>query len=461
LIAKPPSTSAPQTSPPPNEGEGYRSAVAISKRLARAVAHPLRLHILSELNKRDAMSPKQLKETTGATESIQTILKHCRRLEELGCLEEVGKRKSGRHLECLFRPVRRPLFDNEAWESLPRAMKRGVSERAFSTYIERLAQAVEAGTFDARWDRQFTWATYTYDERAWKEMVQAVDALFWCTLESWVEATLRLVDSGEEPIPVTMSLSFIESPPQIGPLDQLQRAPFFLEDAGRLYFDQNLAAGLTHHLRLFILAALHMSPLTATDFHKKYGDMLGVGLPGVAQQFERLEELDCIELVDERRGGRGRPGKIYRRTERSLRDGAQWKEMPESLEAEASALSITTFVEAFADAVRADTVDKRGDSHFPWVGMRLDEKAWTDLAVGAEALFRLSEVLQAESRSRLAQSEEEGVPVIAAVACFESPKESQVSPDATLRKVAREWRPDRNAFKQVLRRVVDEFQEPK
>lgn len=415
------------------------------------------------------MSPKEFKDVTDATESVQTIAKHFRSLERLGCVQEIRKRRSGRTLECVFRAIRKPRFDDMAWRSVLAGRQQGITEKCFSSYLKRIAQATDHGTFDARDDRRFNWSSSTYDEIAWDSMVEAVTALFWYSVDLWDEAEQRLAESDAKPIPVTLGLTLIEAPPAAATLDRLQSAPFFLEESGQLYFDQNLAAGLTHSLRLMILSALRTGPMSPKEFHDKLGDPLDVELAKVAQQFGRLEELDCIELVEERKGRRGRPEKVYASTQRSLYDGSQWEAMPESLEAEVSAMTITTFIEAFANAVATDTADRRATSHVTWMGMRLDDRAWGSLVAMIEAVSRFAIELRKESSARLSGELHLGVPVMAALAAFESPKASPTSPRATLQKLEREHQPDRDALRLVLskiasdwsRRPFDQFHKPK
>lgn len=441
----------------PPAGDRYRAALATSERLAKAIAHPLRVRILSELNERGELSPKRFKDLTDAREPVQTISKHFRRLEELGCVEEVRQRKSGRQRECVFCAVDRPQFDRAAWTSLLTEKAQGLTERGFTSYVELLAQSMEAGSFEAREDRKFHWTSLTFDATAWAQMVEAVEALFWCSVADWGRAEGRLAKTDEEPIPVAMGLSLVEAPPSVNTLDQLQNLPFFLEDEGKLYFDQNLAAGLTHGMRLMILGALRAGPLSPKSFHDTSGALLGVSLARVAQQFDRLAELGCIELVERRKGRRGRPEKVYAAIRRSLYDGSPWEAMPASLEAEAMSLTITTFIEAFAESVAADAADRREDSHFSWVEMRLDEEAWADLTTRIDAFFRFARVLHEQSAERLEAGGAEGQSVLLALAAFESSGESEVSPEATLRKLRKEIRPDTDGLRELHDRVVECF----
>jgi len=449
-----PSSHTPHVEPTPLDPA--RPAIAISERLARALAHPLRVQVLSVLNEREAISPKEFKDTTDAPAPISTVAKQFRVLEELRCIEMTGTRKSGRNIERLFQATQRPAFDRQAWELLPLPTKRGLSARIFATYMDRIAQAVEAETFDARNGRRFSWLHRTYDEIAWAKMIDATEAVLWWSLDAQLESRRRLSRTGETPIPLVSSLSTIEAAPATDgseSLAQLQCAPFFLEKGGEMFFNPNLAAGFTHDLRIRIFAALSRWPLSPRDFHERFGRRLGVTLSNVAQHFRRLEMLGCIELLDIRKGRHKSRERVFRAIPHSLFDGSAWIRMPTSIRAEVTSLTATTFVRAYADAFAANTFDKRAESHFSWVGMKVDEQGWNELTTAQAVLLRYSRVLAEESRERLDRSPGQGIPVLIGVGCFEAPPEMEVTPDTTLRKLAEDYRPDRRALRQVLAKI--------
>lgn len=189
----------------------------ISQSLAKALANPLRVKILVELNKR-VMSPSQFAEEFPRY-SLSKVSQHFRQLEKYGCIEEVeqkigGKRRGG--IEHYFQAIRRAFFDQSSWAGLPESIRSGVTGETFTTYIERVAQAIEAGTIDIRDDRHFSWIAVRYDQQAWDEMIEGTDALFERAQELQVEAALRMAESGEEPIPATVAFACFESPSETG-----------------------------------------------------------------------------------------------------------------------------------------------------------------------------------------------------------------------------------------------------
>jgi DNA-binding transcriptional ArsR family regulator len=190
------------------------SSTVVSQRLAKALAHPLRVQILVETNKRP-MSATQFANQVGGGVSASKAARHFSYLEQLGCLELVevktgGRRRGGR--ERIYRAIQRSLFDDSAWQALPSSLQGEVTTVAFSTYIERVAEAMAAGTIDARQDRHFTWTAMHLDQEGWEELIRRTDELFDFSLKLRIEAATRLARSGEAAIPATVAFACFESP---------------------------------------------------------------------------------------------------------------------------------------------------------------------------------------------------------------------------------------------------------
>ncbi len=182
-------------------------------RMAKVLADPLRIKIVLELYTRD-MSPKQFFEEFGGG-SVSRVSRHFDVLVEYGWLKLVETKSGGRRrgaVEHFYRATRPALFDNSTWPDLPDAIKDLFTWKVFETYAERVKEAVEAGTIDAREDRHFTWTGFLLDQRGWTEMIQRVDGLFYAAFEIANEADHRMKETGEEPILMTVALAAFESP---------------------------------------------------------------------------------------------------------------------------------------------------------------------------------------------------------------------------------------------------------
>jgi len=188
----------------------------LSPRLAKGMANDLRIKIVAELNKR-AMSPTQfLAECCDEGELLLSkVAHHFRVLERYGIIEEVETKSGGKRrgaVEHFFRAIQRSTFDGSTFANLPESVKSEVTGMTFSNYTDRVVEAMEAGTMDARDDRHFTWTAQTLDQKGWEDLISNVDALFHLAVEIQVESSLRMAESGEEPIPATMALALFESP---------------------------------------------------------------------------------------------------------------------------------------------------------------------------------------------------------------------------------------------------------
>jgi Helix-turn-helix domain len=201
----------------------------VSQRLAKALAHPSRMHILVETNKRPMSATEFARRFAGGDISPTKANRHFRYLEKLGCLELVEERTGGQRRggkEKIYRAVSRSMFDESTWPMLPHSVKGEVTQVIFTSYIERVTEAVAAGTIDLREDRHFTWTGMHYDQQAWNELIERMNELFWFSLELRVQAALRMIKSGEEPIPVTVGMACFESP------KDAEVAPFELPEKG-------------------------------------------------------------------------------------------------------------------------------------------------------------------------------------------------------------------------------------
>lgn len=187
----------------------------VPERLAKAMSHPLRVRILVETNKRP-MSATEFSNWTNGEVSPSKANRHFKYLEKLECLELVeerpqgGRRRGGK--EKVYRAVQRSLFDESTWTALPDSLQGGLTGVTITSYLERLAEAVMGGTIDTRGDRHLTWTGMHYDQQAWDELIERMNELFWFSLELRVQAALRMIKSGEQPIPVTVGMACFESP---------------------------------------------------------------------------------------------------------------------------------------------------------------------------------------------------------------------------------------------------------
>jgi DNA-binding transcriptional ArsR family regulator len=179
---------------------------------ARAMAHPLRVRILAELNKR-RMSPSRF--ARRFDEKLSNVSYHFRELQKLGCIEEVDSRPVRGAVEHIFQATKRVLFDGKAWEDLPPSLKAEVSGQTFTDFLEAVAAAMSAGTFDSSDERVAVWFQRPLDWQGWEEAVKAHWELIHKMGAIFKSAKLRLAEAGEPEgeLRGTYGLFLFESPP--------------------------------------------------------------------------------------------------------------------------------------------------------------------------------------------------------------------------------------------------------
>ena len=195
------------------QGVGAQLDVPYTLRVAKLMTDELRMKIVMELNGRE-MSPKGFHDEFGGG-SISRVSRAFDLLAEFGWLYQTRTETGGRRrgaVEHFYRATQPAVFYNEAWGPLPASVKEMISGGVFEELVERVREAMQAGTIDARDDRHFSWMPLRLDQQGWENVIARVDALFHFLFEEQEEANLRMAESGEEPIPMTVALAAFESP---------------------------------------------------------------------------------------------------------------------------------------------------------------------------------------------------------------------------------------------------------
>jgi hypothetical protein len=197
----------------PSLVQGRGSSVPLMLRLAKVFADPVCLKIVAELNLREMSAPQFHAEFGGG--SVESVRRRFKLLADVAWLTEVGQKTGGRRrgaVERFYRATGPAIFDSSAWSDVPDAIKATDSWRTFEQLAERVREALEAGTLEARPDNHLTWSLLRLDQQGWEKVTAAVDALFALIFEEQESAKLRIEKSGERPIVTTVALAAFESP---------------------------------------------------------------------------------------------------------------------------------------------------------------------------------------------------------------------------------------------------------
>jgi DNA-binding transcriptional ArsR family regulator len=144
-----------------------QAAGVVDRRLAKALSHPLRAHVLTILNERVA-SPNQI--ATELQEPLGNVSYHVKTLAELGCIELVDTAPRRGAIEHFYRAVVRPFFSERDWKRMPASVRQGISDATLQQIWEDASTALDEGTFDRRTDRHLSSSRLVLDEQGWKQV---------------------------------------------------------------------------------------------------------------------------------------------------------------------------------------------------------------------------------------------------------------------------------------------------
>ena len=406
---------------------GVRSQLAFLRRLAVVFAVEIRLKIVTELYMRE-MSPTQFFEEFGGG-SVSRVDRNFKRLAEHGWLRFIrsegpgGKRRGA--TEHFYRARELAIFDNETWRLLPYSIRGAFSWTIFNQFAERVREAMEAGSFDAREDRHFSWTPLLLDQLGWERVLAAIDGLFEVLFEEQADAKLRIFHSGEKPILATVGLGGFESPMRDG-----GRVGPSLVEGERDFpipFPLRISKVFADEVCLKIVTETNLRDMSAPQFHAEFG---GDSVDGIRRRFKMLEKNGWLKKVDEKTGGkrRGAVEYFYRATGPAIYDSGTWSDLPDSIRSSFSWTIFEQLSEQVKEAMEAGTFDAREDRHLSWSLSRLDQRGWEKVVAAVDALFEFIFEEADETEARVATSGEKTILMTVALAAFESPSESAKAP---------------------------------
>jgi DNA-binding transcriptional ArsR family regulator len=136
-------------------------------RLIKALAHPLRVRILSILETRDMASPNEMADELGVSLGVMSY--HVRRLHALGFLELVKRTPRRGAIEHHYRAKARPRVTDEGWAETPSIVKRAMVGASLQQITGYINTAAAEGGFD-RGDAHLSRTVLMLDEQGWKEL---------------------------------------------------------------------------------------------------------------------------------------------------------------------------------------------------------------------------------------------------------------------------------------------------
>lgn len=401
---------------------GKRAQRRYLKRLSVVFSSSLDLRIVTETYIEPQSAARFYKKHGGG--SSGRVDRHFKKLAKHDWLRLVrivkpgaGRRGGEEHI---YRATELAVFDDETWALLPYSLKAFFSWRSVTQLAERIREAMEAGTFDARPNRHLTWTPFAVDQLGWERVVEAVNALFASLFEEQEDAKLRMQESGAAPLVATVGLLAFES--AAARATTVARNLVTPQRECGMPFFERLARVFADELALMILTELNMRAMSVKSFHDEFGGSESE----IRRLFKRLEEAGWIERVAEKTGGRRRGSReqFYRATGLAIFDNETWKEVPSDAKHAHSWTTAMQLLEQVWKAVDAGTLDSRDDRHLTWSLLQLDKEGWDKIAVACDELFAFALKERDWAADRLAESGASPIMMTLAVAAFESPAES-------------------------------------
>ena len=135
-------------------------------RLVKAMAHPLRVQILSVLEQRVA-SPRELSDELEAP--LGNVSYHVRTLSSLGLIKLVKKTPRRGAIEHYYEARGRAVVSDKAWAEVPDIVKRALLGATLASISEDVNAAASGGGFQ-REDMHLTTSKVAVDEQGWSDL---------------------------------------------------------------------------------------------------------------------------------------------------------------------------------------------------------------------------------------------------------------------------------------------------
>jgi DNA-binding transcriptional ArsR family regulator len=185
------------------------SPEGITQQLAKALAHPLRVRILSSLHK-GISSPNQLAQELN--EPLGNVSYHVKTLLEYNCVELVKTEPRRGAVEHFYRATDRAFLSDSDWAKIPASARKGISGSILESIGQSATDAMAAGTLEARKDSHLSDTPLVLDEKGWKELNKVLADAVTRAGEISEEAADRIAEEDAEGIASKLAIMHFEVP---------------------------------------------------------------------------------------------------------------------------------------------------------------------------------------------------------------------------------------------------------
>ena len=177
-------------------------------RLVKAMAHPLRVQILSVLEQRVA-SPRELSDELDAP--LGNVSYHVRTLSGLGLIKLVKKTPRRGAIEHYYEARGRAVVSDKAWAEVPDIVKRALLGATLASVSEEVNAAASGGGFE-RDDIHLTTSRGVVDEQGWRDVAKLLDETWKGIEKIQRDAGKRLRDADDDALSATIVAMLFERP---------------------------------------------------------------------------------------------------------------------------------------------------------------------------------------------------------------------------------------------------------
>jgi DNA-binding transcriptional ArsR family regulator len=185
------------------------SPEGITQQLAKALAHPLRVRILSSLSK-GISSPNQLSQELD--EPLGNVSYHVKTLLEYNCVELVKTEPRRGAVEHFYRATERAFFSAKDWAKIPESARKGINGVILEAIGQDATEAMISNSIESRADSHISRTPMIVDEKGWEELTTLLADTLSRAIEIQEEAAGRLAEEKAEPIPSSMAILHFEMP---------------------------------------------------------------------------------------------------------------------------------------------------------------------------------------------------------------------------------------------------------
>jgi len=185
------------------------SPEGITQQLAKALAHPLRVRILSSLHK-GISSPNQLAQELG--EPLGNVSYHVKTLLEYDCVELVKTEPRRGAVEHFYRATDRAFLSDSDWAKIPASARKGISGSILESIGQSATEAMAEGTLDARNDSHLSDTPLQLDKQGWKEINKVLSEAVDKAAAIQKEAGKRMGKDKDKAIQTKLAIMHFEVP---------------------------------------------------------------------------------------------------------------------------------------------------------------------------------------------------------------------------------------------------------